>query len=409
MPALKDQLDKSFWGDRLEVDADLVLRQIRDDAYLEGWVARLAMRPRALLADRLGIGGELSPRETRRAILDARERLAPFMLVSDVAGGKRVFAILEVARAKLPAEAIEGCRISEERFDRLGLMWLLYLDDPENLELVFHLDRTQRKGFARMVLSSAAQPKPGGPDAASFFTRGSLQAILDDHEREQRSMRQSHCAAILDDGGRYQVFIKRDHKTAFVAHGSKNTFGFEPEWMVLRFDPDLRRVQISAVSPDVPLRIANLVASRFFGAPVTYENETITTPVGKIRALLATLLAEPAVLPIVEVTVKNCGLHGGPQLRLSDQENRALSTAIEQLGGMIGSPLAHVEDIESLKVCFAKKRIKVIFEAEGEDAESFIVRYADQPLNGAQRRAFERMMADTYGVTVLSTEKCYAD
>lgn len=407
MPALKDQLDKAFWGDRLEVDADLVLKQIKDDGFVETWVERLGMRPRAFLAEWLGIDGERRPRETREAILGARDRLAPFMLVSDVAGGKRTYAILEVARAKLPPDAIESCRVNEERFDRLALMWLLFLDDPENLELVFHLDRTQRKGFARMVLSSAA--KPNGHNAPAFFARASIQAILDDYEHEQHSLRQSHCAAILDDGGRYQVFVKRDHKPAFVAHGSKNTFGFEPEWMVLRFDPDLRRVHISAVSPDVPLTIAKLVAGRFFGHAVSYENETISTPVAKVRELLDRLLTEPDVLPIVEVTAKNCGLHGGPQLRLSDQENNSLATAIGQLDGMFGSPLAHVEDIESLKVFYAKKRIKMIFEAESGDAESFVVRYADQPLNGTQRREFESLMADTYGITVLSTEKCYAD
>jgi hypothetical protein len=407
MPALKDQLDKSFWGDRLEVDADLVLKQLKDDEFVESWVERLGMRPRAFLAEWLGIDGEMRPRQTREAILGARDRLAPFMLVSDVAGGKRTYAILEVARAKLQADAIERCRVNEERFDRLGLMWLLYLDDPENLELVFHLDRTQRKGFARMVLSSPA--KPNGHTAPAFFARETIQAILDDHEREHRSLRQSHCAAILDDGGRYQVFVKRDNKPAFVAHGPKNTFGFEREWMVLRFDPDLRRVHICSVSPDVPLTIANLVAGRFFGRTLTYENETIATPAEKVRALLDRLLSEPDVLPLVEVTTKNCGLHGSPQLRLSDQENNSLALAIGQIDGMFGSPLAHVEDIESIKVFYAKKRIKMIFEAADPENEAFVVRYADQPLNGTQRREFESLMADTYGITVLSTEKCYAD
>ena len=179
--------------------------------------------------------------------------------------------------------------------------------------------------------------------------------------------------------------------------------------MVLRFDPDLRRVHISSVSPDVPLTIANLVAGRFFGRALTYENETIATPVAKVRELLDRLISEPEVLPLVEVTAKNSGLHGSPQLRLSDQENNSLALAIGQLDGMFGSPLAHVEDIESLKVFYAKKRIKMIFEAADEAKESFVVRYADQPLNGTQRREFESMMEYTYGITVLSTEKCYAD
>ena len=51
-----------------------------------------------------------------------------------------------------------------------------------------------------------------------------------------------------------------------------------------------------------------------------------------------------------------------------------------------------------------KKRVKMIFEQNGDD-ESYVVRYADQPLNGKQRREFEEMMRDEHEITVLSTEK----
>jgi hypothetical protein len=51
----------------------------------------------------------------------------------------------------------------------------------------------------------------------------------------------------------------------------------------------------------------------------------------------------------------------------------------------------------------------MIFEAVDGENELFVVRYADQPLNGTERREFEKMMEDTHGITVLSTEKCYAD
>ena len=54
------------------------------------------------------------------------------------------------------------------------------------------------------------------------------------------------------------------------------------------------------------------------------------------------------------------------------------------------------------------KRVKVVFEKADDYGAAFIVRYADQPLNGQQRRAFEKRMDDDYGITVLSTEKKYA-
>src|SRR5690606_35799572 len=132
------------------------------------------------------------------------------MLVEAATAGKRAYAITEVARAKLPAAEVEECLISEDKYDRLALMWLLFERDPKNLELVFHLDRVQRKGFARMIL--ARVPEESEFSASDFFDVANIQAVLDSYEREKRTLRQSHCAAVLYDGGNYQLFIKRDLK-----------------------------------------------------------------------------------------------------------------------------------------------------------------------------------------------------
>jgi hypothetical protein len=175
----------------------------------------------------------------------------------------------------------------------------------------------------------------------------------------------------------------------------------------MEFESDLQRVHISSDSPDIPLKIANRVAARFFGTPIEYQNECIVASEEEVRKFLDDLVSHPDKLPLVEVTAKNCGLQGSPQIRLSDQENSSLAPAINQLEGLIGSPLAHINDIESIKVFFAKKRIKVIFE-EVEGAAGYIVRFADQPFNTGERREFEQMMKDTYSIAVLSTEKRYA-
>src|SRR5690606_15959959 len=110
-------------------------------------------------------------------------------------------------------------------------------------------------------------------------------------------------------------------------------------------------------------------------------------------------------LPLVELTAKNCGLDGSPQLRLNDQHNESIGHALQQFAAAFGNPLDHLADIESIKVHAFKKRVKMIFEPVEGDDERFVVRYADQPLNGAQRREFEQMMEQEHGITVLSTEK----
>ena len=111
-------------------------------------------------------------------------------------------------------------------------------------------------------------------------------------------------------------------------------------------------------------------------------------------------------LPLVEVVARNSGLDGAPQLRLNDPENESLAPAIRQFSTVFGNPLDAVQDIDSIKVYAFRKRVKVIFESVDDD--EFIVRYADQPLNTSERRAFEQMMQRDHELTVLSTEKKYA-
>ena len=400
-------IDGSFWGDRLEVSTELVLKQHAEDSYMNRWVEGLSPRCRALLVEHFGIDDEdLTIKETRAAILEHREDLVPFLLVDAATQGKRTYAIVEVARVQLSEAEFEAARITdgEDRFDRNALMWRLYLRDPENHELVFHLHRTQRKGFARMVLTDGGV-EADGRDPAAFFVPEVLQPILDDYEERKVTLRESHCAKVLDDGGSYQVFIKRDHKPSFVSHGAKNTFGFEPEWIVLEFTPDLYRVLISSDSPSTPVVLANELASAFFEEAVEYENESIETPADDIGAFLQALVDEPHKLPLVEVVAKNSGLDGSPQVRLNDPDNESLAPALEQFAGTFGDLLDEVEDIESIKLLAFDKRVKMIFEAVEDDDDMFIVRYADQPLNGKQRREFEQLMADDYEITVLSTEK----
>lgn len=398
-------LDEAFWGDRLEVGTELIQQQLTDDEFMERWSTALGPRRRAILVDQLGLDPGNGKKQARSEILDRRDELLPFLLVDAAASGKRTYAILEVARAKLAPADVERCRKKEgeENFDRNALMWLLYLDDPEHLELVFRLDQCQKRGFARMVLPRL--PRTNGVDASKFFRKANLQKILTGYEEENKTRRQSFCAGVLHDGGNYQVFIKRDTKENFVSHGAKNTWGCDREWIILDVEPDLRRISICSISPDVPLLLANRIASSFFGKDVEYQNDTIETGADQISAFLGSLAMQQGTLPLVELTAKNCGLDGSPQLRLNDQHNESIGPALQQFAAAFGNPLDHLGDIESIKVHAFKKRVKMIFEPVEGDEESFVVRYADQPLNGGQRREFEQMMEQEYGITVLSTEK----
>ena len=150
-------IDAEFWGNRLEVGTDLVLARLANNHHLQTWTEGLSPRCRSILVERLGIAPDLSIADTRRAVFAQRDRLLPFLLLDAAGQNKRMHAIVEVARSRLPADVLERARIDGDssddvRFDRNALMWLLFERDPANLELVFLADRTERRGFARMVL-----------------------------------------------------------------------------------------------------------------------------------------------------------------------------------------------------------------------------------------------------------------
>jgi len=399
------QIEEEFWRDHLEVGTARVVDEHRRDDEMRRWIATLTPRCRTVLVEHFG----LAPTDDLKAALFARRaELLPFLLVDAAMEGKRGLAIEQLAQSTLPPEAVAACRKPAlvggvTSYDRRALLWRLYLADPANIEAVFHLDRMQRKGFARMVVDDA--PPVNGIDPGAFLNRATLQGLLDRFEAENDSARQSHCAAVLNGDGRYRVFIKRDMKEAFVSHGPKNTFGFSREWIILVFEQGLRRVQVCSVSPSVPPKLASRIATGFFGVPVNYTNEVIETSTETVAAFLRSLLAEPARLPLVELVTKGCGLDGAPQLRISDPGHTSIAPAVLQFARAFDNPLDNLDLVESLKVWFVDKRVKLLFEPVDKAGSAYVVRYADQPLDTRERREFEELMWTDYGIRVLSTEK----
>ena len=64
-----------------------------------------------------------------------------------------------------------------------------------------------------------------------------------------------------------------------------------------------------------------------------------------------------------------------------------------------------IENMESIRVYYHKKRVSLIFETvEGADGD-YVVRYSGHKLNAMERRSFEDHLRDVHGIPVLSTEK----
>ena len=394
-------IELDVWRDRLEVNTELALRHFRDDAYVKRWVDHLTPRQRKVLVRHSGVpDGTLA--EQRNAILARRGPLLQLFLADEFAFRKRRTAIVDAARQRLSPSDLECCRVGDDAFDRQALVWYLFLADPENLDLVLRLHHLERRGFARMVLAGAISTVPTA--APDFFTVSRVQAIIDVFDRADVEGRLSHCAAVLADGGDLHVFIKRDFRPSHIARGAVNTFGFAPEWIILIFSPDLRRLSISSLSPDVSATIANLLASACFDASVSYSNASEITPASTVSAYLDRLCDQSASTPLLELTFRNAPLDGSPQLRFNDTDDVSVVPALLDYAQAFGNPLEHVIDIESIKVHASGKRVKIKFDAP-DDSDGFVVRYGDQPLSTAERREFENTMFREHRIVALSTEK----
>ena len=163
-------------------------------------------------------------------------------------------------------------------------------------------------------------------------------------------------------------------------------------------------MSIASKSIKEPLEIANRMASAYYSAQCTYENENLLTHRQQLKLLLRQLQDdESPELRLVELARAHSPLDGAPDVRMAGATSISLGRAIDHFDYSVGKLLVDVEHVESVKVVFCGKRVTLRFEPSGEDA--FVVRYSDQRLSPAQRIQFEAYLRNYHGITALSVEK----
>jgi len=201
------------------------------------------------------------------------------------------------------------------------------------------------------------------------------------------------------------VFIRRPERRQHIIRDGSIQHGHRAEWIILDFADNARRVNISSDSPDVPLEIANALASAYFGRDVEYDNECRITYAKQIERLLDQMKAGTCNgLSLVDLEVRSSPVHG-VDMRLCHDDEAVMRRAIAAIERDHGNLSADIERIEKVKVVCENKRIDIRFEKQDTGPDEFIVRYFDHRLNASARRRFENFMRDTHGIPILSTEK----
>lgn len=397
---------RGFWENDLEMALEPVIQSATEDGFLLDWLGKRPGHQISMLCRALDIDEDGSVRKKKSALMELGEKSLPYLLVEQFAKYKSKVAIIEIARGCLPEGILQICQKDDDGYDydTTALLFALYKKDPGNLRFVFHLDKIHKTGFARMKLKS----NPRRPSHALEETLQSkiLSKILEDFDSKKRDGRRSELKAVVSHDDRFLVFIRRANRPGLILGDGKVLHGYSPEWIILDFAEDAKRVSISSDSVSIPLEIANRIVSDYYGMTCEYDNESEVTYAKQIEKFLKNLAAkEIGDALLVELVVGNSPLDGRPKIKITDPDSNPIRQGISHFEAAIGSILGSIENIESVKVYFNKKRVSLIFEPFENKEDEYIVRYSDHRLNAKERKLFEDYIRKEYGIQVLSTEK----
>ena len=393
-----------FWENDLELGLEDILRRLNNNGHLAEWAGGLNGRRATILCRSLGLDTEDSIHARREALCACNGMLTPYHLVGCFGRNKSHVAIEELARRRLDEDVVEECRINEEKFDVTALLFVLYREDPMLLRDVFHLSKTHRTGFARMEMTTTAR-KPADRTFEDYLRSNDVMVALHQADAALADGHTSEFRDVIEMSGRLLVFVRRAERPEHIVHENRIIHGHRPEWIILDFESGAKHVNIASKSIAESLEIANRLASEYFEKDVSYENETEITYAKQLKRLLRRLKNdEDEKMEFVELVFANSPFDGSPKIKISDQ--KAIGPAIAQFESVVGNLLDHLGNIESIKVCFARKRVNIVFESEeSQEEDEFVVRYTDHRLNVFQRQEFEHHMRQEYGIPILSTEK----
>ena len=392
----------AFWENDLEIGLGHIIPQLEESSEMEAWTSRLTGRQINILCESLGIACNETLKTKKTTLKAHNGSLIPFRLVDYFAKFKSKVATEDIASEVLSEEVFESCRINETEFDTTALLFALYSQDPDDLRLVFMMHKIQKSGFARMALKNRVQTPQGS--FHDFLQPDRVKRILKAFDQARGDQRTSEFKEVIMVDGRPILFIRRAEKPDLIIRTVGVVHGYRPEWIILDFSNDAKRLNISSESTSVPLEIGNRLASAWFETECDYENESLTTYSQQLDLFLDLIKEERAEqLDFVELNHKNSPLQGGGKFILSN--NDSIGESVLHFEQVFGSITSELGEIKSIKVRYRQKRVSLIFETVGGAADAFVVRYSDNRLNVRERRSFEELMRKNHGIPVLSTEK----
>lgn len=401
---------KEFWDTELEMQYDHLMGEIQCNGFVDKWIEGRTGRQLKILCQACGITANGSTQHNRELFRNQANGVEPYILAERFSFSKSQVAVSEFATRVLPQTTLELCRKGEDdEFDTRALVMAIFSNKWSDLRTLYHLEKIHKSGFARMELTQPTR-KVGTP-LKDFLTPEKVKSCLARFDAVKNDGLATVLRDIIEYGDRMLVFIRRADRPRVIVDRSGTVLpGYAPEWIILDFSANAKRVRIASHSNSIPLDIANRIATAYFGKDVEYDNESEITYPKQLEFFLANIKHASIndAIQLVELVAVNSKLESAPKITITQPDNRSIGRAIDHFETSVGALLTDIHSIKSIKVLFKKKRVSLIFdpgEVQSGNVPTFVVRYSDSRLNEIQRRQFEDLLKDTHGITILSTEK----
>ena len=376
-----------------------------DPSTRQAWVSKAFRTKRVLriLAHSMGVSDRGSVKNLQRRASNDATQAVRFLLVSTFAAYKVPAAISDIAEAVLGQDELDECRLDSGSYDRLALLLYLYLRDPQALVRVRGLNSWHRKGAAPMVLAEDP-PLPHEP-LEDFMTEERITEALEGLYFGPNAPPLIFEMVIPRADESHLLFLRRGHRPThnWSFDGQRIHHGLDEELIILRFHDHARRVLISSTTSELPRRVADRLASAYFGESCRYQDDQPEVERRQVENLLGAITdPEDGRLPIVELLVDNAPLAGRKKLMISEDGDGDIIEAIDDFEARVGNLLDDLDDIARVKVRFQGRRVSLFFpKRDGIRC----VEYGDGRLDNNRCRAFEAFMRSAFGIVVRSTER----
>lgn len=180
--------------------------------------------------------------------------------------------------------------------------------------------------------------------------------------------------------------------------GVEIAHGHDEELIFLQFQDRGRRLRLVSATPALPRRIADALASAWFGRPCRYAEDLLSAHPAVVKRMVGALVAGTAPgLRLVQIDVREAPLAGQPDLILrASGRHPDLRPAIESFEATAGSLLEEPCRIRTVTLSFGSREVLIEFPPENGPP---LVRFSDGRLPRSDAEAFRALVAAHFGLS----------